>query len=160
MGINYAAALKHANFWKTDVIPYLRHIAPPMSFSDYLTGFYHNKSSTKTYGMPLSYLWGLDFLKKHQTKCVSFQYNNPEEVKNGASIMSSIHQFSEKLHGMVNISLWHDESEDKSNGHCTVFLIYEDLEDVMTFIEDNMDVVKREEDNKKVGFASGPPEGF
>jgi hypothetical protein len=154
MSINYAAAALHANFWRQEIIPHLRHISPPTTFSDYLAAYYHTQTPDKTYGLPDPHIYSLEFIKRHKEKLITFQYNSPEDVKNGSAILSCVNQFSKSLHGMVNLSLWHDESEGKSDGYVTVFFVYEKLEEVLAFIDDNLDIVKKEGNEKPVGFNS------
>jgi hypothetical protein len=154
MAINYTAAFHHAEFWKKSVAPFLRHVSGPMSFSEYLTGFYKTQTPVKTFGIPLPYIYSLDFLKKFQDKCVTFQYNNPKEVSEGAAPISGIYQFTSSLHGVANLSIWHDEAKDKSSGHCTLFIIYEDFKDVLLFIDDNLNIVKLEEEESGIGFST------
>ena len=125
MSINYTAAYSHAEFWRNNVIPHLRHLTPNISFSDYLTGFYKTPIPSKTYGMPLPYIYSLSFLKKFEDKCVTFQYNGPKEVAEGAPPICGIYQFSSRLHGLANLSIWHDEGEQRSEGHVTIYMIYE-----------------------------------
>jgi hypothetical protein len=153
MSINYSAAYLHAEFWKENIIPYLRHLSPPTTFSDYLAAFYHTQTPDKTYGIPLSYIYSLEFLKKYQGNCVTFQYNSPEDVAKGSAVLSGVYQFSPSLHGMVNISLWHDEGKNRSDAHITTFLVYERLSEVLDFVNDNLSIVKQEE-KTEVGFAT------
>ena len=140
MSMNYTAAFAHAEFWKSNVAPYLRHMSGPMSFSDYLTGFYKSQAPVKTFGIPIPYIYSLDFIKKYKEKCVTFQYNNPKEVSEGAAPISGIYQISPSLHAMANFSIWHNEAENKSEGHVTVFMVYESFDEILKFIDDNLAV--------------------
>jgi len=149
--MDYAESLAYANYWRKDILPYLRHLSSgTISFSEYLAALYKSPTQIKTFGAPIPYIYSLEFLKKYQKKCFSFHYNAPDEVAKGLSFLSAIYQFSPRLHGIANIYIWRDEG--KNEGHVTVFLIYEKMEDLLEFVDDNIAIVK-EPKEKQVGFA-------
>ena len=55
------------------------------------------------------------------------------------------------MHALANIHLWRDERA--SDGHVTIFIIYEKFSDVMEFAENNLDLVKLPKPDYK-GFAA------
>ena len=64
--------------------------------------------------------------------------------------MSVIYQFSPTMHGLANVHFWRDEGNN--DGHVTTFLIYEGLQEVLKFSEDNMYIIKQPKPQQK-GFA-------
>jgi len=151
MSVDYKETIAYAEFWRTGIAPHLRHLTEgSTNFSDYLQAYYKTTSVTKTFGLPLPYLYTLEFLEKFKDKCVTFLYNSPEDVNKGASPMSVIYQFSPTMHGLVNVHFWRDEGNN--DGHVTTFLIYEGLQEVLKFSEDNMYIIKQPKPQQK-GFA-------
>jgi len=151
--LDYKETLAYAEFWRNDIAPHLRHLTDgSVSFSEYLQAFYRTQTATKTFGIPLPYVYSLEWLKRYQKNCVTFLYNPPEEVAKGASVLSAIYQMSPSLHCLANIHIWRDEGE--SDGHVTTFIIYENFQEITNFAEENLDIVKQPKPEKK-GFYVG-----
>ena len=149
---DYKEAQAFADFWRESIWPHLQHLVDqPTSFTDYIASYYKTTASTnRTFGMPSPYIYSLEWLKRFEDRCVTFGYNHPEEIKNGAAPVSIIYQFSPTLHGLSNILTWRDEGEN--DGHITLFVVYEKLEEAIEFMQENMDLVKKPKAEKPVGF--------
>jgi hypothetical protein len=136
-----------------EVFPYLRNVMPqPASFVDYLAGFYKSQTNTKTWGLPVQYLFSLEWLRKFQNKCVTFHFNSGEEIKSGASPLSIIYQLSPKLHAICSVAVWRSEGETESQ--LTTYIVYEKFDDALKFLEENLDLVIKEQKDKGIGFAA------
>jgi len=150
--VDYQKALVYADFWRNEVMPYLRHmVSNSVTLPQYLEGIYRSPNNEKTFGMPLPYIYTLEWLKKYQNKCVTFYYNSPEEVARGSSIMTALYQLSRKFHVSANIHLWYEEDKGESDGHVTCFVVYEELKDVHEFVGDNEEIIKQSK-AKLTGF--------
>jgi len=149
--LDYKEVFTYAEFWRNDVAPNLQHLTPrSINFTEYLQGFYKTSIAATTFGIPLPYIYSLEWLKRFKRNCISFFYNSPDEVAKGASVLSVIYQLSSKMHTLSNIHVWMDEG--KGDGHVTSFIIYEDFKDILTFAEKNLDIVKQPKAEHK-GFS-------
>lgn len=146
--VDYQEAKSHADFWKNNILPYLKqNLQGTVSFSDYLVALYNGSISDRTYGATNLYLYSLDFLKKYRDNCVTFQFNDPTS---NAPIMSAIYQFSKSLNVLANIYFWREEGD--SDGYIGTFLAYEHKDEMMNFLDNNMDLVKQPKPSIK-GFS-------
>lgn len=148
---DYQETLEYANFWRENVVPYLRNLIDrPTNFSEYIFAFYNYRTQNNTFGFASPYIYSLNWLKRFQKKCVTFQHNAPSEIAQGAPPISAIYQLKPTLHCMANISTWRESGEN--DGHITCYFVYENFKKMMGFIEDNLDLVKQKK-KEKVGFA-------
>lgn len=149
--INYTESFAFGEFWRKEIAPNLRHLVPnSTNFTEYLQGYYKTLTTQKTFGVPLPYVYTLEWVKRYKDKCVTFMYNSPDEVAKGASALSAIYQLSPKMHALAHIYLWRDDGEN--DGHVIVFIIYEAFQDVLNFAENNIDMIKKPKPEQK-GFA-------
>lgn len=148
---DYNESLAYATFWRNNIITKLQHVTPhPVSFTEYIHAFYKYKPSS-TFGLPLPYVYSLEWLDRFKDKCVTFQYNHPEEIAKGAAPLGVVYQLSPTLHCAANVTIWREEGGG-DDGHITLFMVYEKLDEVFSFMDSNMDVVKKQKP-KEVGFA-------
>lgn len=166
--VDYNETLAYAGYWRNEIIPHLQHLTDgTLGFSEYMREIYRVSPVPRSFGLPLPYIFTLEFIKRYKPNCVSFMYNTPDEVQKGASMISAIYQFPAKsmalgdgaaarvqkkpLHALVNIHFWRDEGDNDS--HVTCFFIYEKLDDILLFTDANQDIVKQPKDQRK-GFAA------
>lgn len=152
---DYQKSIEFGNFWIQDIAPYLQHVVErSMSFAEYLESFYRKTTAFKSFGLPVPYCYSLEWLKTYKDKCVTFNFNPPEELAKGAPIMSVIYQFSPTLHGSASVNYWINETNEKE-GYIGLFLLYEDFQEALKFCEDNMQLLAKDKE-KGVGFFNLP----
>lgn len=148
--IDYKEVKAQGIFWRDNIAPYLEHKCEgSTSFSDYLSGFYQPQKPN-SFGLASPFIYSLDFLKLHKDKQYSFSYSSGQDVNNGAAPLTVIYQFSKSLHCLANVHYW--RSEEKSDGQITLFFVYENYDEVLKCIDEQMALVKEPIEEKKVGF--------
>lgn len=153
--LDYKETFAYAEFWRENIAPKLRHMMTgSTSFAEYLSGFYGRSTNASSFGAPLPYVYTLEWLSRFQEKCVTFSYNQPDEIAKGAAIIAVIYQMSPHLHAYSNLNLWREDGE--SDGQITTFVVYEKWEDVLDFCKANLDIVKQPKTVQK-GFGFVQP---
>jgi hypothetical protein len=157
--INYKDVKAQASFWRNSIAPYLEHKCEhSTTFAEYLSGFY-NPALPKSFGIGLPNIFSLDFLKEFKDRQYTFYFNAAQDVQSGAAPLCIIYQISKNLHILANVHYW--RYEDESDGQVTVYMVYENFQDVLDFIDKNQHLTKEpKEKDKRVGFQVGfaPPQ--
>ncbi len=150
---DYKESRAFADFWLNEIAPNLQHlITTPVSFPEYFNAYYKYPSAPHTFGLPNPYVYSLEWMKRFKGNCVTFLYAHPDDVAKGSAPLSALYQLSPTLHCICNVSMWREK--ENNEGYVTTFMVYENFDEVLSFLKDNMDILKNPNPEEKVGFAA------